>query len=142
MRVEDKVHFFGHRFITSRHGTTFEITKAEELTPKGDCVIGVRADKACVDLDERLKSLLRTEGCRVEFEFLVGGERFFVHAYGSPRLTLIDPKDIVVRKSSFICGRTLAIRADKAAADFPRSMISKLKEEKAKGVMVVRADVS
>ena len=141
MKAEDWVHFFGHRAITARHKTTFEITKDEWLTPRGDCIVGVKADKACADLDERLKELLRTEGCRVELEFLVGGERFVVHAKGSPRLTLRDRRDMVVRKSSFVCDRTLAIGADGAASDFPRSIVSKLRDEKAKGLLVVRAYV-
>ncbi|RLI33421.1 DUF371 domain-containing protein, partial [Candidatus Bathyarchaeota archaeon] len=37
------------------------------------------------------------------------------------------PSDLVVRKSSYICPRTLMIHADKAAADLPRKMVEALK---------------
>jgi hypothetical protein len=36
--------------------------------------------------------------------------------------------DLVVRKSDYVCGRTLAIRADKAASDFSRELVEKLKD--------------
>ena len=37
------------------------------------------------------------------------------------------PTDMVVRKSGYICGRTLAINADKAACDLSRALVEKLK---------------
>jgi hypothetical protein len=40
--------------------------------------------------------------------------------------------DLVVRKSDFICNRTLAIRADKAAKDFSRNLVKKLQNPKQK----------
>ena len=37
---------------------------------------------------------------------------------------------MVIRKSSYICNRTLAIKADKAAADLSRSLVEKLRKPK------------
>jgi hypothetical protein len=50
-----------------------------------------------------------------------------VRACGSALLTLSHATDIVVRKSSFISDRTLAIGADKAACDFSRKLVRKLR---------------
>jgi len=50
-----------------------------------------------------------------------------VKAFGSSRLILSHPTDIVVRKSDFICHRTLAVKADKAACDLSRALVEKLK---------------
>jgi hypothetical protein len=37
-------HCFGHENIRARHGKTIEFSKDCELTARGDCIIGVRAD--------------------------------------------------------------------------------------------------
>jgi hypothetical protein len=55
-----------------------------------------------------------------------------VNAFGSVRLILTHPTDMVVRKSNYICNRTLAIRADKAACDLSRRLVEKLKNQKQK----------
>jgi len=51
-----------------------------------------------------------------------------VRARGSPRLLFTHPTDLVVRKSNYVCGRTLAIRADKAANDLSRKLIEKIRD--------------
>jgi len=47
-------------------------------------------------------------------------------------LILTHPTDIVIRKSDYICNRTLAIRADKSAKDLPRELAEKLKNPQQK----------
>ena len=58
--VQDEVIFYGHPNIRSLHAKTIEITKDEHLTPRGDCIIGVKANKACADLDESFKHRLKS----------------------------------------------------------------------------------
>jgi hypothetical protein len=64
----------------------------------------------------------------IEAEGLTGQ----INAFGSPKLILTHPTDMVVRKSDYICNRTLAIRADKSANDLPRDLVEKLKNPKQK----------
>ena len=47
-------------------------------------------------------------------------------AMGSSRLLFAHPADLVVRKSRYICTRTVAIMADKAAGDLPREFVIKM----------------
>lgn len=117
----------GHRNIRATHRTTFEVTKEAHLTLKGDCIIGVASEKACSDLGEDLKRLLRSEGARVTIKLTSKGKSDIIHAYGSRGLTLTSQESLVVRKSSFIDGRTLAIRADKAAKDLSPLLIEELR---------------
>ena len=56
MKIIDFVEFFGHPLIKATHETTFEITKEEKISLKGDCIIGVKANKSCKDLNDQLKS--------------------------------------------------------------------------------------
>jgi len=118
---------FGHELICSTHRTTFEVTKDWALTTRGDCIIGVKANKGAADLSEDYKTLARTPDADITVTIEADGIVETVRAKGDPRLTFTDPEDIVVRKSSYICGRTVAVKADKAAADLSRELIKKLK---------------
>jgi hypothetical protein len=69
----------------------------------------------------------------------VGDWEEVVYAKGHPSLTLSHPGDIVIRKSKFICERTLAICATKAAKDFSREFIQKLRREGAKLFVQIEA---
>ena len=117
----------GHPRITAKHPTTLMITKDEEVGPKGGCIVGVAADKGAAELSQELKSAIRL-GRAINITIGAGGEGDEIHACGHPSLTLIHPKDLVIRKSRFVCGRTLAIGADKAAADLPRKFVTKLQD--------------
>jgi len=117
----------GHPRITARHPTTLMITKDEEVGPKGDCIVGVAANKGAVGLSGELKSALRS-GAAVNITIEAGGEMEEARAFGHPSLTLVHPKDLVVRKSKFTCGRTLAVGADKAAADLSKALVAKLRD--------------
>ncbi|MEM1507833.1 MAG: DUF371 domain-containing protein [Candidatus Bathyarchaeia archaeon] len=127
MKAVDEIVAFGHPLIKATHKSTFEVTKESFLTEKGDCIIAVRANKAARDLNEDFKEAAKKADATITIIIEVDGEREIVKAYGNPNLTLTHPTDIVVRKSSYVCGRTVAIRADKAACDLSRSLMGKLK---------------
>ncbi|MGC9103496.1 MAG: DUF371 domain-containing protein [Candidatus Methanodesulfokora sp.] len=127
--MEFVVRFTGHENITARHKTTLEITKDENITRRADCIIGVRADKAVSYIPDWLKSHLLSGGM-IEIELVVGGFSLEIHGLGSPDLILSSRREIVVRKSSYIDDRTIAIMADKAAADLPREIVDLLREDK------------
>ena len=140
--VKERVFFKGHPMVRALHPTTIEITMEEHLTENGDCIIGVSASSGCAQLGEALKSALRTEGSLVTIRLLVGSEAFSVAAEGLPGLKLTDPRDIVIRKSRFLSDRTLAVGANAAAKDLPRSMVQALRDPGAVGVMEVEVTQS
>ncbi|OYT49182.1 hypothetical protein B6U79_02355 [Candidatus Bathyarchaeota archaeon ex4484_231] len=117
---------YGHPLIRSTHPTTFEITKDELLTEKGNCIIAVKANKAVVDLSSEFKKAAKKENAEITIIIEAGEQRESVKASGDPKLLFTHPTDIVVRKSSYTCSRTLAVKADKAARDLSRALIRKL----------------
>jgi len=117
----------GHKHIQSTHKTTFEITKEEWLTKRGDCIIAVGADKGVMDLSKGFKEALRNSYARVTITIEAGGIREVVTAFGDPNLTCTHPNDLVVRKSNYVCSRTVAVRADKAAKDLSRQLVENLR---------------
>jgi hypothetical protein len=118
---------YGHRNIQATHRSTLEITKEAELSKRGDCIIAVSADKAIADLGFEFKKNLRKEKAKIAILIEAGRAADLVNASGSSRLILTHPTDIVVRESSYICNRTLAIRADKAACDLSRKLVERLR---------------
>lgn len=127
--IKEEIFAYGHPNIKATHTTTFEITKASEITKNADCIIAVKADKSCKDLKKDFKDSLR-EARKVEITIEAEGIKDKVIAYGSPALILTHPEDIVVRKSDFIDNRTLAILADKAANELKQDLIEKLRNPK------------
>ena len=138
MRVE--IQFFGHKNIRSNHKRTIEITKESHLTPSGDCIIGVNADSSCADLPTLLKDRLRDPNAKILISIIVHDHKFTVCGKGHPDLILSHADDIVIRKSSFLCPRTLAICCDKASDQIPRDMIKLLQDPKTQGKFIIDVD--
>jgi uncharacterized protein len=118
----------GHENIEATHKTTFEVTKETALTKRGDCIIAVESTKAAANLPFEFKEAARKEGAQITVTIEADELKETVKAKGSPQLQFTHPTDLVVRKSGYVCGRTLAIRADKAASDFSRKLVEKLKD--------------
>ena len=133
--IEDEILFYGHPNIKSIHPRTIEITKAPYLSLKGDCIIGVRANKACGDLNDKLKSKLKRNDCYVKTELLVHNKVYKMNGKGSSELSFLNKEDIVIRKTSFICPRTLFIKSSDSSRDLPRDMVRLLREPETKGLL-------
>lgn len=138
--VREVVEFRGHPMVRSSHPTTVEITTEEYLTENGECIIGVGAAKGCAGLSGAVKERLRTEGSRVTLRVSAGGLSFVIRGYGDPRLALSDPHDMVVRKSDYVSGRTLAVRADAASRDLPRDLVLLLKNPATRGRLEIEVE--
>jgi len=118
----------GHEHIQATHKTTFEITKEAALTKRGDCIIAVEATKGAADLPLEFKKAARKKNAQISITIEAGEITEVVGSRGSPRLLFTHPTDLVIRKSGYICGRTLAIRADKAAVELSRKFVEKIKD--------------
>jgi hypothetical protein len=138
--VRFEIDFYGHENIRSNHPRTIEITKDSELTLRGDCIIGVNAKYSCVDLPKFLKEKLQDPKTIVEFSICVGDYEFNMTGRGHKDLSLTHNEDIVIRKSDFVCSRTLAVKCDKASNNLPREMIQLLQNPNTKGVFRINVD--
>jgi hypothetical protein len=132
MEITEIIFAYGHRNIQATHKSTLEITKENQLSKKGECIIAVAADKAIADLRSDFKESLRKKNAKITMLIEAGEAAEVVNAYGDTRLILTHPTDIVVRKSSYICSRTLAIKANKAACNLPRVLMEKLRNPRQK----------
>lgn len=133
---------YGHVNVKATHPTTIEVTKDPYLTPRGDCIIAVKADKAAVDLNESFKRLARSPSTIIKATIEVNGLKEVVTGRGDEKLTFTDPKSLVFRRSVYVCGRTVMVKCDKAAVDLNRSLIRRLKMGVSVKVMLVAVKAS
>jgi hypothetical protein len=125
-----KIFSKGHRNVTSHHKSTFEITKDAEIGPTADCIVGVDMDKTMLDFPQEFKDKIANSNTKIIVELKTENGYDEITGFGHEDLTLTHPTDIVIRKSDYVCSRTLMIGADKAAKDLDRDLIDDLKNEK------------
>jgi hypothetical protein len=131
-QAKENILAFGHENIQAIHPTTLMFTKEMQVSNSGDCIVAVAADKALTDLTKTFKDTLRKPNAKLSIIIQAGDLAEQINASGSPKLILTHPNDIVIRKSSFISDRTLAIDSDKSSNDLSRELIAKLKNPKQK----------
>lgn len=131
MAILEKIYAYGHENILCTHNTTIEITKDKCITKQGNCIIGINASKACYDLSKNLKKIIKN-GKKIKI--IIKADKFSdsFYGYGNMNLTLLNKKDMVFRKSDFICDRTVLINCTKSSIEINRELVQKLKDFKKK----------
>ena len=122
-----KFNAYGHQNVVGEHKTTVELTSEDHLTRRGTCIVGVSADITLDQLDQRIRRLASSPSTRITLRMWVNGLKEDVTGTGSPGLTYTDSTSMVARTSTYTCGRTLMVNADKAASDLSRDFIDRLK---------------
>jgi len=125
-----KIQAKGHKNVISKHKSTFEITKDPNLSLSGDCIIGVAMDKTMDDIPIDFKEKIKDKNTKITVKLSTESGKDEIIGHGHPDLTLDHPTDIVCRKSSYVCSRTLMINSDKASCDLSGELIKDLKEGK------------
>jgi len=139
--VIDTIKAWGHINVRATHRTTIEITKDDYLTPRGDCIIGVKADKGLFDLKPGLKEIIRKDNSIIIVIFVVDDLLDYVIGFGSSKLTLSNSSKLIIRRSSYVNDATLMIGASKAAVDLSRELVDRLKKGKPLIMYIVGVDL-
>jgi hypothetical protein len=119
---------WGDGKITARHRTTLEITKEGVKTGYGDCIVATRSEVGLRDLPDDLKKEAKTEGAVMNLILEAGGVTQLIRGRGSPTLTFESSHEMVVRKSGYVCGRTLIVHANRAAAELDKSFVELIRD--------------
>lgn len=141
MKIIEELEAWGHRNITGKNRTTFEITKEKTVTQRGDCIVAVNSSKGPIDLNQSFKDLVQRNDVQITVVLRINNLEEKVVGWGSPKLTLTHHKDLVARKSGFISNRTLMIKSNKAAKDFSKKFINLLKNPNQKITISLIAEV-
>ena len=126
----EEVHARGHEHVTAEHASTFELTTDDWLTPAGDCILGVEADRTPREFDPAFKRACRNADATITATILVDGDdthEATITGRGDPELTLLDDRSMVGRTSAYTDDeRTIMVEADAAAADLDRDLVAAL----------------
>ena len=139
MPIIEKIYAWGHENILCTHRTTIELTKETNLTKKGDCVLAVKASKACFDLAPELKNQIKN-GNKFKVKLEVDDIQDYFYGFGNKELKLIDKSDMVFRKSDFICDRTVLINCSKSSKELSRELIERLKNPEKKLSLMIEVN--
>lgn len=118
----------GHERVRARHTSTLEVTTDPTLTPTGDCIIGVVADRAPADFDPSFVDACRSASATIVATIDVDGLAQTVRGRGDPDLTMTNDRSAVLRTSRYVDDRTVMVAADGAAADVDRELVRRLQD--------------
>ena len=124
--MEQVVRARGHENVTAEHGSTFEVTSDDWLTPAGDCILAVEADAVPAGFDESFVAACRSPETTITATLRAGGHEQAVEGRGHPDLTFHDDRSLVARTSTHVDDRTVMVDADAAAADLDRGLVDAL----------------
>lgn len=124
--MEEIIHAQGHKNVTARHESTFEVTTDEFLTPAGDCILGINADRAPADFDPQFTRACRDPDATITATLETPDHVHKIHGDGHHDLLFSSPRSLVGRTSDYIDDRTVLINADGASANVNRGLIRDL----------------
>lgn len=124
--IEEVIRAVGHPAVAATHASTLELTTDDWLTPAGDCIIGIEADRSPAGLSDELVEACRSTDTTVTLRLEVAGLEERIVGRGDPGLTCSDDRSMVARTSEYVDDRTVMLAADKAAADLDRALIAPL----------------
>jgi hypothetical protein len=126
--MEAVVEAHGHEHVTARHVSTLELTSDDYLTPAGDCILGIEADRTPADFDPAFVAACRDADATITATFEAGDHTETVRGRGHPDLEFTNDRSLVCRTSEYVDDRTVMVAADAAAADLDRDLVAALAE--------------
>ena len=133
------VHARGHENVTAEHASTLEVTGDDFLTPAGDCILAIEADRAPAAFSEAFVAACRDADATVTATLEAGGHRERVVGRGDPDLSFENERSHVLRTSDYVDDRTVMVGTDGAAADVDRDLVAALADG-AEATLTLRVD--
>jgi len=124
--MKEVIHARGHEHVSAEHASTFEITTDDYLTPAGDCILAIEADRAPADFAPDFVDACRDADATITVEIDAGGHSDSVTGRGDPDLELTNERSAVGRTSDYIDDRTIVNDAAFAADGFDRDLVEAL----------------
>jgi hypothetical protein len=126
--MEEIVRARGHENVSARHASTLELTSDDYLTPAGDCMLGIEADRTPADFGAEFVEACRDAAADITLVLDAGDHTETVTGHGHPDLEFESERSLVCRTSDHIDDRTVMVGTDKAAADLDRAFVEALAE--------------
>ena len=126
--MEEVVHAHGHEHVAAEHASTFELTSDDYLTPAGDCILGIEADRTPADFDREFVTACQSHEATIVATVEAAGHTERIEGRGHPDLVFGNDRSLVGRTSDYVDDRTVMVGADAAAADLDRALVAAMAE--------------
>lgn len=126
MGMDETIRAHGHRHVSATHTSTFEVTTDDFLTPAGDCILAIAADRAPSSFDDAFVEACRDADTEITATVEVDGHTQSVTGHGHPDLTFESDRSAVARTSEYVDDRTVLVGAEHAAAGFDDGIVAAL----------------
>jgi len=126
MAIEEVVRARGHEHVSAEHASTLEVTSDDFLTPAGDCIVGIEADRVPADFEPEFVEACQDADATITATLETVGHTAVVHGRGDPDLTFASDRSHVCRTSDYVDDRTVMVGAEAAAGDLDRTPIDAL----------------
>ncbi|WP_396610293.1 DUF371 domain-containing protein [Haloferax sp. S1W] len=130
--MRETLRAIGHEHVSAEHASTFEVTSDDWLTPAGDCILAIEADRTPADFDDAFVEACQSHDATIEVTVEVEVDSG-AHAYeqtvagrGHPELSFEGDRSIVFRTSDYVDDRTGMVGAEHAASGFDRELVEAL----------------
>ncbi|WP_128477598.1 DUF371 domain-containing protein [Halorussus pelagicus] len=128
--MEEVIHARGHENVSAAHQSTFEVTTDDYLTPAGDCILGIEADRSPADFDPEFVAACQHADATITARFEVAGDdetySQTVTGRGHPDLAFENDRSAVGRTSDYVDDRTILVGSEFAAEGFDRELVAAL----------------
>jgi len=126
MAYTETIHARGHEHVSAEHASTFEFTSDDWLTPAGDCILAVEADRTPADFDPAFVDAAQSVDAEITATLSTDEHSHTITGRGDPALTFEDDRSAVGRTSDYTCERTIMVGADGAAESVDRELVTAL----------------
>ena len=124
--LEEIIHARGNENVSAGHASTFEVSTDDFLTPAGDCILAIEADRAPADFDPEFVAACQQRDAMITVTLEVDGHRDSVQGRGDTGLEFSSERSAVGRTSEYVDERTILLEADHAAKGFDRDLVGAL----------------
>jgi hypothetical protein len=124
--IEEVVHAHGHENVSAEHTSTFEVTSDDYLTPAGDCILAIEADRTPADFDDGFVAACQQSDSTIVATIEVEEHTETIEGRGHPDLTFENDRSLVGRTSEYVDDRTVMVDADSPALGIGREMVETL----------------
>ncbi|MFC7138443.1 DUF371 domain-containing protein [Halosimplex aquaticum] len=129
----------GHENVTAEHVSTLEFTSDDFLTPAGDCILAIEADRVPADFSDAFLDACQAHGATITATIEADGHTHEVTGRGHPDFSFENERSHVIRTSDYVDDRTVMVGADGAAADVDRNLVAALADG-ADATLTLRVD--
>ena len=128
MEYTETIQARGHEHVQATHASTFEVTTDDWLTPAGDCILAIEADRTPADFSEAFVDAAQSHDAEITVTISTDDHTHTITGRGHPDLTYEGDRSAVGRTSDYVDDRTIMVGTEGAAESVDRELVAALAE--------------